>query len=123
MPRAAVSTKKLTASLGIALGALLSCACSPACNAPEAQNPDTQDAKSPATAEPSARDKARAELPKEDIREARGVPLDGLAESQKETFFQIINSEPSACGKPHSIAHSLRDDPTCRDPHVRSSDP
>ncbi|HET6584605.1 MAG TPA: thioredoxin domain-containing protein [Nannocystaceae bacterium] len=98
-----------------ALGAVAACACSPACTAPEALSPDSTAASTPAPKEPSAREKQRAELPKEDIREARGVVLDELAESQRETFFQIINSEPSACGKPHSIAHSLRDDPTCRD--------
>jgi protein-disulfide isomerase len=110
MPRSS-----LALSMCITLGAVVACACSPACNAPEAQNPESTASTSPPPAEPSERDKARAQLPKEDIREARGVVLDELADSQKETFFQIINSEPSACGKPHSIAHSLRDDPTCRD--------
>jgi protein-disulfide isomerase len=111
-----VPRSSLALSCLIALGAVVACACSPACTAPEAQNPEsTASGTPPPPQEPSERDKARAELPKEDIREARGVVLDELADSQKQTFFQIINSEPSACGKPHSIAHSLRDDPTCRD--------
>lgn len=110
MPRSSFAVSTL-----IALGAVAACACSPACTAPEALSPDSTAAATAPPKEPSARDKQRAELPKDDIREARGVVLDELAESQKETFFQIINSEPSACGKPHSIAHSLRDDPTCRD--------
>jgi len=47
--------------------------------------------------------------------EAQGVDLRKLAESQRATFFQIINTEPSACDKPHSLAKSIRDDATCRD--------
>ena len=93
-------------------------ACSPACTAPEAKNPDgTPVAAAPAADEkPSERDKARDTLPKgEEVREARGVSLEKLSDSQKETFFQLINSEPSACDKPHSIAVSLRDDSSCRD--------
>src|SRR5690606_11869192 len=38
-----------------------------------------------------------------------------LAESHRATFFALINTEPSACGKPHSLARSLRDDASCRD--------
>lgn len=49
------------------------------------------------------------------IMEAKGVDLSKLAESQRSMFFQIINSEPSACDKPHSLATSLRDDDKCRD--------
>lgn len=47
--------------------------------------------------------------------EAKGVDLAKLSESQRSTFFQVINTEPSACDKPHSMAKSLRDDPHCRD--------
>ncbi len=92
-------------------------ACSPACTAPEAKTPDGPDtAPSQKEGPPSERDKAREALPKgEEIREARGVSLDKLSDSQKQTFFQLINSEPSACDKPHSIAVSLRDDGSCRD--------
>jgi protein-disulfide isomerase len=50
----------------------------------------------------------------EQIREAKDVDLSGLSASQRETFFTIINQESSACGKPHSLATSLRDDPDCR---------
>ncbi len=79
--------------------------------------PDTASAKdAPDDAAPSEREKARQNLPKEEeIREAKGVGLDALSASQRETFFQLINSEPSACGAAHSIARSLRDDPKCRD--------
>ncbi len=49
------------------------------------------------------------------ISEARGVDLSRLNAPQKKSFFQLLNSEPSACGKAHSLAVSLRDDATCRD--------
>jgi protein-disulfide isomerase len=52
---------------------------------------------------------------KDQILEARGVDLSRLSELQRSTFFNIINSEASACGKAHSLAVSLRDDSTCRD--------
>jgi protein-disulfide isomerase len=91
-------------------------ACSPACTPPDAKNPEEAKAAPGADAKPSERDKAREALPKgEELREARGVSLDKLSDSQRETFFQLINSEPSACDKPHSIAVSLRDDGSCRD--------
>jgi len=101
----------------LTLALLAITACSPACTAPEAKNPEG----SPTTASskdetPTERDKARDALPKGDeIREARGVALEKLSDSQRETFFQLVNSEPSACDKPHSIAVSLRDDGSCRD--------
>jgi len=50
----------------------------------------------------------------EQIREAKGVDLQALNEAQRESFFTLINQEPSACAKPHSLATSLRDDPDCR---------
>jgi predicted DsbA family dithiol-disulfide isomerase len=49
------------------------------------------------------------------IREAPGVDFSKLTEPQRETFFQVINSEASACGASHSLAVSLRDDDSCRD--------
>lgn len=98
-------------------------ACSPACTPPEAKNPEANaagaDAKgneggSEAPDSPNAKDPPP--LPKGDmIMEAKGVDLSKLSESQRSTFFQIINSEPSACDKPHSLATSLRDDDKCRD--------
>jgi protein-disulfide isomerase len=101
----------------LTLALLAITACSPACTAPEAKNPEgASTAPIENDGPPSERDKARDALPKgEEIREARGVVLDKLSDSQRETFFQLINSEPSACAKPHSIAVSLRDDGSCRD--------
>jgi protein-disulfide isomerase len=48
------------------------------------------------------------------IRSAPGVDLSQLSETQQTTYFTMINVEPSACDKPHSLATSLRDDPECR---------
>jgi protein-disulfide isomerase len=49
------------------------------------------------------------------IREAPGVDISKLTEPQRETFFQVINSEASACGAAHSLVVSLREDDSCRD--------
>ena len=49
------------------------------------------------------------------IREAPGVDISKLNEPQKEAFFQVLNTEGSACGAAHSLAVSLRDDDSCRD--------
>jgi protein-disulfide isomerase len=51
----------------------------------------------------------------EQIREAKGVELSKLSETQRESFFALINTESSACGEGHSLAKSLRDEPDCRD--------
>ena len=105
-------------------------ACSPACTPPEAKAPDEPgepkaDAarsgpgvgkKAEAIAE---HEKKRAELPKDDmLSEAPGVDTSKLTDAQRGVFFQIINTEPSACDKPHSMARSLADDPSCRDSQV-----
>jgi protein-disulfide isomerase len=47
--------------------------------------------------------------------EAPGVDLSRLTEPQRTSFFSLINSEGSACGKPHSLAVSLKTDPGCSD--------
>ncbi len=68
------------------------------------------------------RERRRPELdappPEEMIREAKGVDLSKLSETQQSTFFTMINVEPSACDKPHSLATSLRDDAECRNSMV-----
>ena len=58
--------------------------------------------------------------PEDMIMEAKGVDLSKLTDAQRDTFFQLINTEPSACGKAHSLATSLRDDAECRDSLVIS---
>lgn len=116
-------------ALGTVLGALVA-AGAPACNTPEAKPPGTDGSpegggadkrkgggvgkKAKAIAE--AHEKKRAELPEEDmLMEAPGVDTSKLSDSQRSVFFQVINTEPSACDKPHSMARSLKDDPDCRD--------
>jgi protein-disulfide isomerase len=49
------------------------------------------------------------------ITEAKGVDTSKLTEPQRGVFFRLINTEPSACGKPHSLAKSLQTDAECRD--------
>jgi protein-disulfide isomerase len=49
------------------------------------------------------------------IQEAPGVDVSKLSATQRTMFFQLLNTEPSACGKPHSLATSLKEDATCRD--------
>jgi protein-disulfide isomerase len=49
------------------------------------------------------------------VMEAKGVDIRRLSEAQQATFFQMINTEPSACGKPHSLARSVNEDASCRD--------
>ena len=90
-------------------------ACSPACTPPDAKSPDA--GASSRKVEPSGEDEgarppvANAEM----VTDAKGVDLSQISESERNTFFQIINTEPSACDKPHSLAVSLRDDSSCRD--------
>ena len=95
---------------------LILSACSPACTAPAA-GPETTAAPPPATGKdpgtvPADPDKV---VPASEVTDAKGVDLSRLTDPQKTTFFQLINSEPSACGKAHSLAVSLKDDASCRD--------
>ena len=106
----------------LAASVLVLTACSPACTPPDAKNPEASKSGEGGGSAPEAEAEAGDEAepkpslpPGEMITEARGVDLSKLSESKRSTFFQIINSEPSACDKPHSLAKSLRDDATCRD--------
>ncbi len=94
---------------------LILSACSPACTAPAA-GPETTAAPPPASGKDPVSAEAGGEpAPGGEITDAKGVDLSRLTDPQKTSFFQLINSEPSACGKAHSLAVSLRDDATCRD--------
>lgn len=88
---------------------LLATGCPPA----DSQSDTTTAAK----AGPSKQGEPKPEpIPAKDlVREAPGVDVSKLSEPQRETFFQVINSEASACGAAHSLAVSLRDDDSCRD--------
>ena len=98
---------------------LILSACSPACTPPAAGPEATAASPTPekTTAPGEAADPAAANpaVPSSEITEAKGVDLSRLTDPQKTTFFQLINREPSACGKAHSLAVSLKDDATCRD--------
>lgn len=94
-------------------------ACSPACTPPDAKAPEAKaDPAKPHDVDGSLQDaQTKGDPPPSGsmIMEAKGVDLSKLSESQRATFFQVINTEPSACDKPHSMAKSLRDDARCRD--------
>jgi protein-disulfide isomerase len=101
---------------------LLLSACSPACTAATVPPADETKTGGPVasgkTDEVPPQDSGAA--PAAEITEAKGVDVGRLSEPQKTSFFALINSEPSACGKAHSLAVSLRDDPQCRDSLVVS---
>jgi protein-disulfide isomerase len=40
--------------------------------------------------------------------------MSALDEFERKVFFRVVNREPSACGKPHSLLTSARTDPACR---------
>jgi hypothetical protein len=42
------------------------------------------------------------------------VDVSKLSEPQRKVFDQVVNREPSACGKGHSLLHSLKNDTACR---------
>lgn len=97
-------------SYAVFAGLLLSTACSPGCTPPASPPADGN--------APAAAAEGGAVAAGETIREAKGVDFSKLTDIQLSTFFDIINTEPSACGKPHSLAKSVRDDAACRDSRV-----
>ncbi|MBL9103292.1 MAG: thioredoxin domain-containing protein [Myxococcales bacterium] len=99
---------------------LILSACSPGCTGPAAgpeSGPPSGGGGAP-TADADAKD-PNGQAPvferKDDIQEAPGVDLTRLTDPQRTSFFSLINSEASACQKPHSLAVSLRDDAACKD--------
>lgn len=90
---------------------LILSACSPGCTAPAAESTAPQPSESP---DSGGGDKTPAAGGQE-ITEAPGVDTSRLTEPQRTSFFSLLNSEPSACGKAHSLAVSLRDDAACKD--------
>ncbi len=101
-------------SLAVPLSGLVLAACTPACTPPQANAPASNEARAdePATGSGAA---PASINPHDMIMEAKGVDVSKLTDAQRMSFFQLINGEPSACGKSHSLAKSLRDDSTCRD--------
>jgi protein-disulfide isomerase len=100
----------LVSLLAVTLASTACTACTPA-------GPDEPSATTRSATPPSGQ-RSREELaaPASDqmIREAPGVDLSKLSDTQRSTYFTMLNVEPSACDKPHSLATSLRDDPDCR---------
>jgi protein-disulfide isomerase len=43
-----------------------------------------------------------------------GIDLSPLDEFERKVFFRVLNKEPSACGKAHSLMYSLKNDQSCR---------
>jgi hypothetical protein len=43
-----------------------------------------------------------------------GIDLGKLDEGKRKVFDQVVNKEPSACGKGHSLLHSIQHDGACR---------
>ena len=43
-----------------------------------------------------------------------GIDLGKLDEFKRKIFDQVVGREPSACGKGHSLLHSVKNDPECR---------
>lgn len=43
-----------------------------------------------------------------------GVDIGKLDDFERKVFFRVVNREPSACGKGHSLLHSAKKDTACR---------
>jgi protein-disulfide isomerase len=43
-----------------------------------------------------------------------GIDLSPLDEFERKVFFRVVNKEPSACGKAHSLLFSVKNDAGCR---------
>ncbi len=99
-------------NLALSVSFLAVSACTPACTPPKAESPggDVADNTAPDT-DPDPAPPPKGEM----VMEAKGVDLAKLSDAQRSAFFTTLNTEPSACDKPHSMATSLRDDPSCRD--------
>lgn len=110
-------TARRSPRIAIAPLILAATACTPACT-PPADGPEASGGNGGAGTQRSV--EPSLPTPEEMITEAKGVDLSKLSEAQRTSFFQVINTEPSACDKPHSLAKSLRDDATCRDSLIAS---
>jgi thiol-disulfide isomerase/thioredoxin len=50
----------------------------------------------------------------EDTTPPPGIDLSKLDEFERKVFFRVVNHEPSACGRAHSLLYSAKHDPSCR---------
>jgi protein-disulfide isomerase len=104
------STVAMTMTMAAMLLATTACtSCSPTATDPGASG------RSSGSEPARTRKELEAPPPEKMVREAKGVDISKLSEAQQSTFYTMINTEPSACDKPHSLATSLREDGECRD--------
>ncbi len=112
MARRTNLTTAMTTTMAALLLATTACtSCTPA-----ATEPGTGAGRN-GSGEPTARQRKELDAPPPEqmVREAKGVDVTKLSETQQSTFYTMLNTEPSACDKPHSLATSLREDAECRD--------
>lgn len=67
-----------------------------------------------AAATPTAAPAAAAKGDAQDTTPPPGVDMTKLDEFERKVFFRILNKEASACGKAHSLIHSVKNDKACR---------
>jgi 2-hydroxychromene-2-carboxylate isomerase len=68
------------------------------------------------TASPAATPQAAASG-SDDTTPPPGIDLTSLDEFERKIFFRVVNREPSACGKAHSLLFSVKNDAGCRKSH------
>jgi predicted DsbA family dithiol-disulfide isomerase len=74
---------------------------------------NSSDARAATGTTPAAQATA-APPPSQDNTPPPGIDLSPLDEFERKVFFRVLNKEPSACGKAHSLMQSLKTDPGCR---------
>jgi protein-disulfide isomerase len=113
--------RELQDRVSLALMAVVFAATTTACTGCTPPGPD-QPGSTAGNSEQTRPERVREELPPpaEMILEANGVDLGKLGETEQSTFYTMLNTEPSACNKPHSLASSLQIDPECRNSQVVS---
>lgn len=114
--------RELQDRVTLALMAVVFAATTTACSGCTPPGPDQPGSTAGNDSERARPERVREELPPppetEMIREAKGVDLGKLGETERATFYTMLNTEPSACDKPHSLATSLQSDPECRNSQV-----
>jgi Protein-disulfide isomerase len=78
--------------------------------------PRTQTAQAAPAPAPGANQVAEKGSPPsgEDNSPPPGIDLSKLDEFERKVFFRMVNREPSACGKGHSLIYSIKHDSACR---------
>ncbi|HEX7508979.1 MAG TPA: thioredoxin domain-containing protein [Polyangia bacterium] len=84
-----------------------------ACSKRASQSQTTSANSAPAASSAAIADKASNPSAGGDSLPA-GIDLGKLDEPKRKVFDQVVNREPSACGKGHSLLHSVKHDSSCR---------